>query len=280
MSQSQAEHLRANLEFRADLHCHTTCSDGTMSPKELVQLASRIGLRGLSITDHDSIAAYAVAVPVAKECGIELGTGVEFSSDFNGQSVHVLAYHFPLDSPQITAFCLRHQQRRKERNAAMLVKLRQKGFILQEDDLPSMGTVGRPHMALAMVKKGYVSSVKEAFQRYLGEGQSCYESGSQFSVAETLEIIHGAGAKAFLAHPHLFTHQRFVKKMLDMPFDGIECYYAKCHPDEEQRWLKIAKERGLLYSGGSDFHGDIKPQIPLGCSWVDEAAFRHIFLTK
>jgi predicted metal-dependent phosphoesterase TrpH len=131
-----------------------------------------------------------------------------------------------------------------------------------------------------MLKKGYVSSVKEAFQRYLGEGQSCYASGFQFSVEETLRVIHGSGAKAFLAHPHLCPHARLVKKILEMPFDGIECYYAKCHPAEEQRWLKYAKERGLLYSGGSDFHGDIKPQIPLGCSWVNESAFDQIFFSR
>ncbi len=267
-------------EFRADLHCHTSCSDGTLSPKELIQLASRIGLRGLSITDHDTMAAYEEALPAAEQCGIKLGTGIEFSSDHQGQTVHILAYNFPLDSLEIAAFCIQHEQRRKDRNALMLKKLRAKGFIVEEHDLPRKGAIGRPHLAVAMLKRGYISSMREAFHRYLGEGKSCYASGFQFSVEETLHVIHQAGAKAFLAHPHLCPHTRIVKKILEMPFDGIECYYARCHPAHEQRWMKYAKERGLLYSGGSDFHGDIKPQIPLGCSWVDETAFDKIFLTK
>lgn len=267
-------------QFRADLHCHTTCSDGTLTPEEVVLLAHEIGLQGLSITDHDTIEAYAEAIPAAQRCGLLLGTGVEFSCDFNGESVHILGYDYALDNAQINALCLRHQQRRKERNAAMLEKLRRRGFVLEASELPASGTVGRPHIAQAMVNKGYVATVKEAFHRYLAEGQSCYEKGEPFSAAEAIDVLHGAGGKAFIAHPHLIDRQRIVKKMLEMPLDGIECYYAKCTPDQEQRWLRLAKERGLLYSGGSDFHGTMKPPNTLGCSWVDEAVFRQIFTSS
>lgn len=240
-------------------------------------LAHEMGLQGLSITDHDSVEAYSTAIPAAKKCGLLLGSGVEFSSDFQGESVHILGYDFFLDHPAITDLCLRHQVRRKERNAAMLAKLRKKGFALDVEELPATGTVGRPHIAQAMVNRGYVSSVKEAFQKYLAEGQSCFEKGEPFSAAEALDVLHTAEGKAFLAHPHLAPRQRLVKKILDLPFDGIECYYAKCSPDQEQYWLRLAKERNLLFSGGSDFHGNMKPPNTLGCSWVDETVFRQIF---
>ncbi len=266
--------------FRADLHCHSTCSDGTATPEELIFLAKKIGLKGLSITDHDTVSAYTSAIPVAAEAGILLGVGIEFSCDFQGYSVHVLGYNFPLEDAGILALCTRHQERRKDRNALMLEKLRRKGLPIDPAELLAHGTVGRPHIAQAMVEKGYVASVREAFQCYLGEGQSCYEKGEPFPVEDALRIIHAAQGKAFLAHPHLYNRQRMIKKLLELPFDGIECYYAKCSPDQERRWRTIAMERGLLLSGGSDFHGSIKPSLPLGCSWVDEAAFYKIFPKK
>lgn len=263
--------------FRADLHCHTTCSDGTFSPEEIILHASQIGLQGLSITDHDTIEAYTIALPIAKKHNILLGTGVEFSCDYHGQSVHVLGYDFPSNSSKIHDFCLRHKQRRRDRNLAILEKLKWRGFNLTLEELSASGTVGRPHIAEAMVKHGYVATVKEAFYRFLAEGQSCYAKGEPFSVVETIEILHQARGKAFLAHPHLAPHPKLVKKLLQLPFDGIECYYAKCSPSEEKRWVNLAEDRKLLCSGGSDFHGAMKPHIPLGCSWVNYTAFSQIF---
>ncbi len=267
--------------FRADLHCHSTCSDGTVSPQDLVRLAKTVGLSALAITDHDTIDAYLLAEPVAREVGIILGTGVEFSCDYKGKSVHVLGYGFPYNDPQIHNLCMRHQERRKNRNRAILDKLQRLGFALQEKEISQdgvpVGSMGRPHIAHALVKRGIVHSMKEAFNLYLGEGKCCYERGEPFGIPETLDILHAAGAKVFLAHPHLGEGLCKVKELLEMPFDGIECYYARCYPEQEKRWLKLAKDRGLLISGGSDFHGDFKPYITLGCSWVDEETFHQIF---
>jgi 3',5'-nucleoside bisphosphate phosphatase len=267
------------MTFRADLHCHTTCSDGSFTPAELIALAKKQGLQGLSITDHDTIAAYETAIPLAKEAGIVLGTGVEFSADHNGHSVHILGYDFSLTNLDLLAFCEAHQKRRTHRNRAILDKLKIEGMSIQEEELKSFPAhaIGRPHIAFLMAQKKYVSSIQEAFQLYIGEGKPCYASGQPFTVQETIDIIHQAGGKAVIAHPHLSDDRKTLLALLSMNFDGIECYYARCAPHKERRWLKIAKHRNWLITGGSDFHGAFRPHIPLGCSWVDAPTFQKLF---
>ncbi len=270
-------------EFRADLHCHSTCSDGTLSPEEIVKMASDIGLKGLSITDHDTVDAYQSAIPAAKKLGIELISGVEFSSMQDDVSVHILAYSFPIDSPIIKDFCQRHVQRRTNRNREILQNLRRHGMSINEEDVlevvpssppHSHSTIGRPHIALALLKKGYIKTIQEGFSKYLAEGKCCYAPGESFSVEKTLDIIHQAQGLAVIAHPHLVDPPRILKKLLEMNFDGIECYYARFTKEYQKHWLKIAEHRQWLVTGGSDYHGSIKPNISLGVSWVDEKPFR------
>ncbi|MES2345018.1 MAG: PHP domain-containing protein [Chlamydiota bacterium] len=263
-------------KFRADLHAHTTCSDGTFSPVQLVEHAVKIGLQGLSITDHDSIDAYETAIPRAKELGLLLGTGVEFSSQFRNANVHILGYNYRLEDFELRAFCKRHQERREKRNLAILEKLKTHAMPIEKEELVG-NTIGRPHIAQLMVQKKYVASIKEAFAFYLGDNKICYAPSEFFSIEETISVIQKAGGLAFLAHPHLLEQGRIVKEILQFPFNGIECYYSRCQLDKEKRWIDIAKKKGLLISGGSDFHGTIKPDIPLGCSWVDESIFHQIF---
>ncbi|MEN9344438.1 MAG: protein tRPH [Chlamydiota bacterium] len=264
--------------FKADLHCHTTCSDGTMTPKELILHAKEVGLSGLSITDHDTVAAYAEARDVAHEMGILLGVGAEFSSVHLRTSVHVLAYDFILDHPEIAKLCLRHTERRKARNREMLRRLSRLGLSIQEEELPAgHDTIGRPHIAEVMIKKGYVKTVREAFDLYIGDGKPCFDTGPVVSTKETIDIIHKAGGKAFLAHPHLLKRKRKLKEVFTLPFDGIECYYGRFSHDVVAPFLGIAKEKGWLVSGGSDFHGKNKDYLSLGASWIDEEHFRRIF---
>lgn len=264
--------------FRADLHCHTTCSDGTVDPEALIHQAKKMDLQGLSITDHDTIAAYATAVPVAKELGILLGTGVEFSCVFQGQNIHILAYDFILSSPIIKMLCSKQQLNRFQRNQIILEKLSTQGIFLAQEELDNLGEVlGRPHIAQLMIKKEYVNSIQEAFALYLGDNKSCFYQGKLLEIEEAIGLIHQANAKVFLAHPHLLSSSIVVKDLLKLPFDGIECYYAKISSGQEKRWIKLAKSKGLLISGGSDYHGSIKSYLPLGCSWVDKDTFFSIF---
>jgi 3',5'-nucleoside bisphosphate phosphatase len=268
--------MSSQVEFRADLHCHTLFSDGTMTPKELIQHAKEMGLSGLSITDHDSIGAYPEALDIARDEGILLGTGVEFSSVHHGMSVHVLGYDFDLECSDLLALCRRHLDRRRERNQKILEKLAAYGMSieLEEKGLP----LGRPHIALALVEKGYAKSVQDAFIRWIGDRKPCFHPGAPITTQETLLAIHQAGGKAFLAHPHIMRNPKRVQALLDaIPFDGIEGYYSKCSSDQEGRWIGYAKKKGLLISGGSDFHGAVKPGIPLGCSWVNKETFDQIF---
>lgn len=266
--------------MRADLHCHSTASDGSLSPFELVQLAKKQNLWGLSITDHDTIEAYKTAIAAAQECGIHLGAGVEFSCDYQGFSIHVLGYDFLLTEPMLQDFCLRHQTRRKERNRAILDKLFKYGFKIDEQELLNLShhkTVGRPHIAEELVKKGYVTSIQEAFNQYLGDGKPCYAPGTPFSIGETLAVIHKAGGKAFIAHPHLLSKKVSLNDLLKFPFDGIECFYSRFSQEAAQPWVKIVQEKKWLISGGSDFHGQIKPDILLGSSFVRQEEFEKIF---
>jgi len=268
-------------EFRADLHCHSTCSDGTFTPAEIITLAQKIGLKAISITDHDNISAYDEAIPLCRELKIELLTGVELSSSYEDKSVHILGYGFTPNNPIIQAFCNRHAERRTSRNTAILELLKKHGMPLTQEEITPPPTtfkpsIGRPHIALAMVKRGYTTSLQEAFKKYLAEGRPCYTHGTVFSVEETLETIHQAGGLAIIAHPHLIPNQQILRSMLEMKFDGIECYYGNFGPDQHKRWLEIAKKKDWLITGGSDFHGSNKPMIDLGCSWIGEDTFQAL----
>lgn len=261
--------------LRADLHTHTTCSDGSTSPAALIDLALQRGLGGLSITDHDTVAAYAEAGPAAKRAGLPLIPGCELSAEHKGESIHILAYAFPLDHPELLEFCELHRERRVRRAEKILDKLRKLGHKLQLGDLErsDSAVVGRPHIAEALRRLGAVGSVKEAFQLYLGEGRPAYVHGQPFSVEETLALIRKIGGISVIAHPHLIRHQRILREVLEQPFDGIECYYAIMPPERERRWLEMAEQKGWLVTGGSDYHGEVKPHIQVGSSWTPEESF-------
>jgi predicted metal-dependent phosphoesterase TrpH len=264
-------------DFRADLHCHTICSDGSDDPLVLLRLAKQVGLRGLSITDHDTIDAYTPElIADAETLGIRLLPGVEISSEQDDCSVHILGYGYDLNDAPFRQFLVQMRDRRGERNRAILKKLAERQMPITEEELKAFAThrtIGRPHIAYLMVQKGYIPTVRDAFELYLKEGALCYAAGIKYQPGEVIEQIHKAKGKAVLAHPHFFKKGSFLRKLLDLPFDGIECYYGKLAKALELPWLKMAKERGLIATGGSDYHGHLKPHIPLGCSWVSQ----HIF---
>ncbi|MBA3723145.1 MAG: PHP domain-containing protein [Parachlamydiaceae bacterium] len=264
------------IDFRADLHCHTTCSDGTLTPVEIVKLAHEKGLKGLSITDHDTVEAYKTAIPAALHNQIPLISGIEFSTMHHKTSIHLLGYSFSLKSTLIEDFCKKHIERRLQRNRQILALLAANGMPIAEEDIQGdhPHTIGRPHIALAMMKKGYINSIQEAFFKYIGEGKPCYAAGAYFTVEETIDIIHQANGLAIIAHPHLIENNGVLHELLSMKFDGIEGYYARFPKELQERWVKIGKKKNWIITGGSDFHGDIKPILALGSSWVNEETFK------
>lgn len=270
-----------NPEFRADLHCHSTFSDGSDDPVELLAKAKKAHLSGLSITDHDTVKAYTPDFfDCAKALEIAILPGVEFSSELYETTVHILGYGFDLKSPSLIAFVEEMQRRRKERNRMILQKLKKHHILLEEEELLletiSEASVGRPHIAHLMVKKGYVQSFQEAFDRYLKESACCYVPGFKFAPSDAIRVIHEARGKAVLAHPHFIKNGSHIGFLLSLPFDGIECYYANLPSHQETRWVKIAKQKGWIATGGSDYHGAFKPHISLGCSWVGSSTFHQL----
>lgn len=260
------------MPFRADLHTHSTCSDGSYTPQDLVELAKAKGLSALSITDHDTVEAYH-QLDITQ--GIQIIPGVEFSTAWKDKSVHILGYGIDPASPLLLAFCAKHQERRKNRNSAILKLLSSHGMAISDKELYTdyKGTIGRPHIADLMVKKGYVADHKKAFQKYLGDGKCCFIPGAQFSLEETLSVIKTAGGLSVLAHPHLYHGVRFVKEVLQQGLQGIECDYACFPASKNAPWHKLAEQLFLLKTAGSDFHGEKKPGIPLGASCMDEKTF-------
>ncbi|HSX14158.1 MAG TPA: PHP domain-containing protein [Chlamydiales bacterium] len=269
--------------FRADLHCHSICSDGSDTPLELLKLAKKAGLSGLSITDHDTIEAYSPEVLAsAQEIGIQLLSGVELSTEFGNHTIHILGYGFDTQSKSLISFLEEMQRRRNERNRAILKKLASKNIIVTEEELATFVTVGvkktigRPHIAQIMLKKGYVRNLQEAFSNYLSEGTFYYVPGFKFTPLEAIQVIHEANGKAVLAHPHYIQKGRILNSLLDLPFDGIECYYGSLLEHQERPWIKIATDKNWIATGGSDYHGHFRPRISLGCSYVNEFTFKRL----
>lgn len=264
--------------FRADCHCHTHHSDGALSVEDLLTMAQSVGLQGLAITDHDTIDAYPTALPLAKQLGISLVSGIELSAQFEKSSIHVLGYAFDLQHPELTKLCESQQAQRDARNIAILDKLKALGCVITADELSAAfpyRSIGRPHIAQLMVQKGFVPSIKIAFERYLAERKRCYVGGFDLSVTEAIHAIQAAGGFAVLAHPYVIQPQRHVKALLALPFDGIEVHYGMRQPGEEQAYLNEAMQRNLMVTGGSDFHGGTKSYLKLGSRFTPPDTFKQ-----
>jgi 3',5'-nucleoside bisphosphate phosphatase len=273
--------------FRADLHVHSICSDGSSTPQELLILAQKANLAGISITDHDTLDAYTSdLLDLAKHLGIYLLPGVEISASLNGKTTHILAYGRKLLCDVFFDFLQEIQFIRKDRNRKILENLSKIGFKITEYELIDFAkkytkkkgkTIGRPHIALLMKQKGYVKTIQEAFNVYLGDNKKCFASGMKSHPKEIIDKIHACSGYAVIAHPHFYRDLKFVETLLNLPFDGIECYYSMLNSCYEKKWLEIARKNNLIITGGSDFHGIIKPNIQLGSSWVDRETFFNLY---
>jgi len=255
-----------------DLHTHTTASDGTYTPEALVRHAQKEGLKILAITDHDSAAGVMEAVEAGEEYGVKVIPGVEISVVFEPTEMHILGYGIDVNDPIFTDALTKLKENRERRNPKMLARLRELGFkITLEEVIAEAGgdIVGRPHMARVLLKKGYVSSIDEAFQKYLGKGCPAYVPKEKLTPKQAINIIKKAGGLAFLAHPVYLekteTELKLVlEELISYGLDGIEAYYTYHNEEQTRLYLELASKYNLLISGGSDFHGENKPEILIG----------------
>jgi predicted metal-dependent phosphoesterase TrpH len=256
-----------------DLHSHTTASDGTFSPAQLVDEAGRAGLRILGITDHDTFSGYDRALPLAQQAGLELVCGIELSTKLHGHSVHLLGYFLnPLVNPDgfgvFREWIGDLQASRRDRNVRLVARLRQLGLniTLEEVEARGGGMTGRPHFAQLLIQKGYVSDMQQAFDDYLDESAKGYVTRREPQFAEAVQHIRGAGGIASLAHPIRLREDfaAILPELCAAGLNSIEAYHSDHSPAQTTLYLQLAKQHGLLVTGGSDFHGAAKPEIRLG----------------
>lgn len=253
-----------------DLHSHTNESDGSLAPAELVQEACRAGLSILAITDHDTFAGYDQAGPIAANAGLRLICGIELSTKLRGHSVHVLGYFIRHDGlTEFRAWVLGLQASRQERNIRLAARLQELGLdvTLEEAAALGRGMTGRPHFAQVMVKKQYVANLQQAFTDYLGESAPAYVSRHEPEFAEAVGKIRSAGGIASLAHPVRLREDlaSLLPDLRGVGLNAIEAYHSDHSAEQTQQYLALARQYGLLVTGGSDFHGPgVKPEIKLG----------------
>lgn len=273
-----------------DLHTHTDESDGTLAPGELVEAAGLIGLEALGISDHDTFAGYDLAAPLAREAGLDLVCGIELSTKWKrsaespGRSVHVLAYF--LDGGPTAEFrdwLEGMLLSRRDRNRRLAARLQALGMDVRFEEVERMGRrmAGRPHFARLLLEKGYVTTMQEAFDRYLAEGADAYVERDEPSVEEGIAKILEAGGLPSLAHPVRLTRkaselEQTVKEMCGMGLRAIEVYHSDHGPREVDLYLKVAGRFGLAITGGTDFHGANKPGLALGAGYGNVAVPREL----
>lgn len=257
---------------KIDLHVHSTASDGTMSPAELAVAVKEAGLCAFALTDHDTVDGIAEARTAAKAASVELIPGVELSCDYKGKEVHMVGLYLDETNPRLLTHLARFRDNRDNRNQKMYQKLNEEGFAISEEGLREMfpdAVLTRAHVARFLLEHGYIKSISEAFEKYIGDGCRCHVPREKITPQEGIELIHHANGKAVLAHPVLYHMsddrlRELITDCLACGLDGIEALYSTYQPGDERYIRKLADEYGLAVSGGSDFHGSNKPHIRLG----------------
>ena len=256
-----------------DLHTHTCASDGSLSPDQLIDLANKIGLLAIAITDHDTLDGCVKALTVSFASPLEILPGVEISADVPAGCMHVLGYLVSFNDSQLLELLRRLQVGRDDRNRKMVSRLRDLGIDLTYEEVAEAskgGQVGRPHFAEVLINKGVVRSFDEAFSKYLGKDRPAYIDRFRPSPTEAIRVIRAAGGVAVLAHPYTLERAdvdgfgRMLKHLKTLGLQGMEVYYPDHPPRRIAAYERLARRYGLVATGGTDFHGEAKPGIHLG----------------
>ncbi|MDR1830584.1 MAG: PHP domain-containing protein [Candidatus Fibromonas sp.] len=239
-----------------DLHLHTLHSDGMLTVEALLKLAASKNISCVSITDHDTFAAYATAPQIAESMGMELIPGIEISSVDKGRDIHILGYFCDIQNAEFSAALGIQHERRKDRVRESLGKLRKLGIDIEYSLVEQFCTgvsIGRPHIALAMVTMGHIRTISEAFDRYLKEGAPAYSPPIGMASEEAISLIKKTGGLAVMAHPEYTKADDLIPKLVEWGIEGIEVYNYKTAKNIK-KYKKIAQKYGLVETGGSDFH--------------------------
>lgn len=255
-----------------DLHVHSTESDGTLTPEDLVAEAKKVGLAAFALTDHDTCQGVGKAMPLAASAGIELIPGIELSTDYHGKEVHIVGLYIDIENEQLLKKTAEYRKCRSERNALMVEALRKEGLSITMEELVAENpdcVITRANIARFLYEHGQIKSVREAFDRYIGDHCKCYVGRLKVASTDAVRLIKEAGGTAILAHPLLYglsntNLQKMIDALKPVGLDGLEAIYSTYTTGEEQQMKRLARENGLLISGGSDFHGSNKPDIALG----------------
>lgn len=257
---------------RLDLHLHTTHSDGSCTPTEVVGLAHQARVTALAITDHDNTSGISEAIAAGEQYGIEIIPGVEISSIVESSELHILGYFLDWQDTLLNERFKSLRDSRHRRNPQIIDRLQNLGIEITYDEVCALAgsdSVGRPHIARALMNKGVVTSAKEAFDRFLGDGKPAYVPRELPSPAEAIHWIKAARGLAVLAHPTWVkltdqTLAALVRQLKANGLDGVEVYYSTHAARQTREYLSLAQQLGLLVTGGSDFHGLTKPDIAVG----------------
>lgn len=243
-----------------DLHIHTTGSDGLLTPKEVIDAASNKSIHGVAITDHDTVSGIKPAINYSKiKNVIQVIPGIEFSSIFSGEEVHILGYFIDYESKRLLEIIEELKNNRIIRALKIIEKLNKLGIELnlEEVNILSKTIIGRPHIARALVNRGHVDSIKEAFDLLLNRGMPAYVEKESLKLKETIDIIHELQGIAVLAHPGLLKNKGIIKQSIEYGIDGLESIHSKHSRQDVIMLMNICKDNGLITTGGSDCHGNI-----------------------
>ena len=257
---------------RIDLHLHTTYSDGSLPPAEVMALAQKANVTTLAITDHDTVDGIPDSLEAAARLGIEVIPGIEISSRYGEGELHILGYFLDWKDEALRVELARLKETRHARNPLIIQKLNELGLEITYEEVCALSgdvSVGRPHIARVLMNKGHVTSAKEAFDRYLGDGAAAHVPRELPSPADAIAKIRAAKGIAVLAHPVWVDRSgdrihRLCGELKDAGLQGIEVHYSTHKPEQTTEYLNTARRLDLLVTGGSDFHGLTKPDIEVG----------------
>lgn len=261
------------MSNRVDLHCHTLCSDGSDSPRELVMQAKELGLCAVAITDHDTDFGHAEALAAGAEFGMEVVPGVELSSLYEGEHIHLLAYWAGTDHPVLGGLMLRAVYERERRNEKMVRLLQEAGYPIDVEslyrDYPGQTMLGRPHIAEYLMKKGLVRSIREGVVELMGRGKPFYVPRYHIPFLQYVRAVREAGGVPVIAHLYQYHFsgeqlREMVRVAVSEGLMGLEAMYPTYTPEQQENVFRLAKEFHLVCTGGSDYHGKRKPPIALG----------------